>query len=142
MDCKYVYVGCFFSSDELLQKLCSIRTVSLDRTISDLHVTFAYRPEEVDTSLFGEDIAVTVTGYGNNGRNEGVKVSLSSDDPRLQLMIEKITVPHITLSVSNESRSVYTKDLEFMPIDPIQLTGKFGGFKQCGRVDLQKKEVS
>ena len=138
MNQSFHYVGCFFSANELLEILKPYRSNPLARTISRPHVTFIYKPDEVDESLFGIDIHVTITGYGNDGRNEGVKVSLSSEHPMLQSMIEKIEVPHITISVGEGAEPVNTRYLDFASIPDIQVTGRYGGCLESREVILQK----
>lgn len=140
MNHSFHYIGCFFSANELLEKLKPYRRKPLERTISEPHVTFIYKPNEVDECLFGTDIHVTIIGYGNDGKNEGVKVSLSSDNPKLQNMIEKIEVPHITISVGLGAEAVNTRNLVFTPISEIQITGKYGGCLVSREVVLQRRE--
>lgn len=134
MNHSFQYIGCFFSANELLEKLQPYRSNPLAKTISEPHVTIVFRPKEVDDSLFGTDIRVTIIGYGNDGMNEGVKVSLRSDDPRLQSMIKEIEVPHITISVSEGAEPVKTRYLDFSPIPPVQITGQYGGFIEGRKV--------
>lgn len=50
-----------------------LRKEPLPKTIRDPHVTFAYMPRTVDETLFGEEMAIKMIGYGNDGRNEGGK---------------------------------------------------------------------
>ena len=138
MNHPFTYVGCFFNPSELWKKLQPYRHNPLEKTISEPHVTFAYRPNEVDQTLFGTDINVTIIGYGNNGMNEGVKVSINSDNPKLQSMISEIEIPHITISVSEGAEPVNTKDLEFAPVLPIEIRGKYGGFTEWRKVVLQQ----
>lgn len=135
---SYIYTGCFFNADEFLEKIKPYRNNPLDRTILYPHITFAYKPDEVDQSLFGADICVTITGYGNNSMNEGVSVYLSSGIPKLQRMIEKIEVPHITVSVAEGAEPFNTRELHFADISPIQILGKYGGYDKWRKVVLCK----
>ena len=137
MEHPFHYIGCFFSRDALWEILAPCRHAALENPIQAPHITFAYEPEEVDTALFGKEIWVTVIGYGNNGRNEAVKVTLHSEDPTLEKMIRQIPVPHITLSVSEGAEPVDSRYLDFTPIAPIQIKGTFGGFTQDREVILE-----
>lgn len=139
MNHSFHYTGLFFDAKELWQKISPYRREPLETTIDHPHVTFAYRPEEADRSFFGTEILVTITGYGNNGRNEGVLVSLCSDVPELQSMIDEIEIPHITISVARDAEAVATRFLHFKAIPEIQITGKYGGFTNERSVILQKE---
>lgn len=134
MNQKYVYVGCFIPYKLLQEKIHEIDCVHLERMIKDPHITFVYKPTEVDEKLFGEKIKIIITGYGNDGKNEGVKVRLESDNPQIDEMIRKIEVPHITLSVSRTGKPVATRYLSFSPIEEITLTGTYGGYDVNGNV--------
>ena len=72
-----------------------IRRHPLEKTIECTHVTFAYKPESVDRDLFGEEIAITILGYENDGENEGVLVRLDTENDRLQEMIIGKTAPFV-----------------------------------------------
>lgn len=134
MNHSYAYLGCFFTACDFQNKVRSIRRNPLERDIQAPHVTFAYRPQKVDESLFGKNIHITVIGYGNDGENEGVKVRLYASDPVLQSMIEKIEVPHITIAVSSTGKPVNTRYLEFEEIEPFDLVGNYGGYTLQGNV--------
>lgn len=136
MNQRFKYVGCFVDLKEFQGAVSDIRIDPLENEIHDPHITFLYRPEKTDRSLFGKSVQITILGYGNNGENEGVKVSLHSDCPQLQSMIEAIEVPHITIAVSNEGRPVNTAKLQFTDIEPIELTGIYGGYSYEGNVCL------
>ncbi len=134
MDHPFTYVGCFVNLQELQAAIKGLRKSALKNDIQAPHITFAYRPQEVDPSLFGKTIQIKLIGYGNDGENEGLKVRLHSSEPRLQLMIEQIAVPHITIAVSDEGRPVNTKRLQFEAIAPIEMEGKYGGYAKWGEV--------
>lgn len=123
----YEYVGCFFDYEELIEKVASLRKSPLECPKKKPHVTFEYGPSSVDTTLFGEEIMVTIVGYGNDGENEGVLVTISSENDRIVDMVSKIPVPHITLAVSPEGKAVNTKFLQFAPVDPICIVGHYDG---------------
>ncbi len=137
---NYIYIGCFFEPAEIARIAKTFSPDRLARIIPTPHVTFVYKPETVDERLFGETIRVTIDGYGRNETNEGFRVTLSADNPKLQRMIDDIdVVPHITLSVSEDGRSLHTKNLEFRTADPITLCGTFGGYTYSNQVDCRKK---
>ncbi len=125
---NYEYIGCFLNREELFQKVSSIRNGSLPNEKPLPHITFVYKPETVPEDLFGESITVTVTGYGNDGNNEGLQVSLASNNPAINKMISNIPVPHITLAVSDDGQAVNTRYISFSPISPFTITGYFGGY--------------
>lgn len=134
MNHPYTYIGCFIPFVELFEKIRILKGKRLFRIIQNPHITFVYEPEQVDESLFGQNIKVKIIAYGNDGHNEGVKVELSSDSPEIKKMAAQIEVPHITLSVSENGKSINTKYIEFKPIEPISILGKFGGYTENGIV--------
>lgn len=123
----YEYIGCFFDRDELFQKVAHIRKDPLSNEKTKPHITFVYAPQTVPEELFGAPVAVTVTGYGNDGHNEGLQVVLTANDPVLNKMIAQIPVPHITLAVSDDGQAVNTRYITFSPISPFEITGHFDG---------------
>lgn len=139
MNHPFLYVGCFVNPTDFHAAIRHIRKNPLENDIQAPHVTFAYRPKEVVSSLFGKDIRITVTGYGNNGVNEGLKVRLEAEDPILQSMIGQIEVPHITIAVSSGGKPVNTRDLCFEEIDPIELNGQYGGYARWGEVIVRDR---
>ena len=138
MNHPYIYVGCFVRFDVLKNAIGGIRIAPLENDIQYPHITFAYKPNSVDKNLFGEEIQVVITGYGNDGVNEGLKVELFSNNPVIQEMINRIEHPHITIAVSNEGKLVNTKHLEFSSVSPIPLVGKYGGYTKWGKIHLHQ----
>ena len=126
-----VYTGAFIPFSDLH---CRLKGKRLPFVIENPHVTFEYMPEEVDTSLFGITVTLTVIGWANNGKSEGLRVEVQCTDPRLRQMAAKIEVPHITVSKTPDTPSVDTKYLSFQPITPFRLNAVFGGFTSAGRV--------
>ena len=121
------YIAVFF--DAATQ--CFIRGYSkegLDNPTGDLHVTVQYKPENPHTEHFGKKVLVKGIAYGNNGRNEGLKVVVESDDEELQALLDGIAVPHITLSWSKDSKAVFTKDVCFDEPVEFEVEGTFGAF--------------
>lgn len=134
MEKRFLYIGCFPNPREFQEKISGLPGSRLERVIEHPHVTFRFAPKDADTSLFGQIISLRITGYGNNGKNEGVSVTLRAEDPALQEMIDAITVPHITLSVSKDGVPYETRNLSFQNIPPMELRGLFGGMTEHGRV--------
>ena len=104
----------------------------MEQQIEIPHITFSYKPDKVEESLFGTAVRVWITGYGNDGRNEGLKVKLECEDPVLQKMSEQIKIPHITLAVSKGEKAVNTSRLKFEPVEPMDW--------RVFLVDVQKKK--
>ena len=129
-----MYIGCFLDPQEFEKKIALIGADRLERVIDCPHVTFVFAPKQVDSSLFGQSIGVRITGYGKNAKNEGVAVTLHTQNPTLQKMIDDIPVPHITISVGPEGVPFETRFLEFRDIPPIDLWGVFGGMTDKNRV--------
>ena len=114
-------------------------TRPLEQQIEIPHITFSYKPDKVEESLFGTAVRVWITGYGNDGRNEGLKVKLECEDPVLQKMAEQIKIPHITLAVSKGEKAVNTSRLKFEPVEPMELESFFGGCTEEKRVIGRKR---
>lgn len=129
MEHVYRYIGCFFPQEHLLSYIAPLGYHHLEQMIAHPHITFAYRPDSVDESLFGETITIRATAYGNDGENEGLKVELISACPKLTKAFQAIAVPHITLSISAEGKAVNTGSLQFHQIEPFELTGIYGGYE-------------
>lgn len=124
---KYIYVGCFVNKQELNVLTKNIRKNPLPQAIENPHITFQYKPSTVDEGLFGAKIQVKVTGYCNNGTNEGLLVELFSHNKEISDMINRIKTPHITLSLSDNGKAVDTRLLKFSPITPFFIEGVFEG---------------
>lgn len=139
MDHPFNYVGCFVKPDVFRSVIGHIREDPLENDIQYPHVTFEYRPKEVSRSLFGENVKITIIGYGNDGSNEGLLVQLNACDPVIQHMIGQIEVPHITIAISRDGKSVNTGKLQFKEIDPIIMEGQYGGYTRWGEVIVGKR---
>lgn len=128
-----IYIGAFVDKKELLKAAETVSKNRLQRVIDNPHVTFKFKPQSVDKTLFGETVEITIIGYANDGKNEGFKVSVTSNNPELSKMIEAIPTPHITISVAENGKPVDTGFLNFKNIHcPIKITGTFGGFTPSG----------
>lgn len=126
---KYRYIGFFVSQQEVLRCALLINGEKrLSRVIEHPHITLAYMPVDANESLFGQIAEITLVGYANDGMNEGFLVEVSSACSELDSMLKAVSVPHITVSVSEDSKAVETADLNFEPIKPIKINGVFGGF--------------
>ena len=141
MNSKYHYIGYFLPQKEVLSYAGAVSTGHLFRIITIPHVTFVFEPGYVDESLFGEKVRVEVTGYGNDGRNEGLRVNLYSENRVLTDMIDHIEIPHITVSVGEGGRAYDTRFLKFRPIEPFELEGVFGGYMENGSVVCSKPDI-
>lgn len=128
------YCGCFLDPQAVKKGLDGVLRNVLYRQIPDLHITFAYRPDSVPWDEMGKEVRVNVVGYGNDGENEALLVEFAEVPAGLQELAARIAVPHITLSVSREGRSVNSRWLEFTPIAPYTLTGIFGVMDEDGQV--------
>ena len=60
MNHPYEFIGGFISFQELHKKIESISRESLEKMILNPHVTFAYKPSEVKTELFGSKIKIVL----------------------------------------------------------------------------------
>jgi len=128
---KVIYCGFFIDKDELAQCF----EPKLARAIEFPHVTTAFRPNgmELFEGMLGEEIHVRVSGYGNDGRNEGVSVILEDGSERARRVFEQIAMPHITISVAEDGKPVDTAKLNFEAVDNgAVLTAKYGWFCSDG----------
>lgn len=134
---KTIYTGAFINCETLHTAIKSIGQ-RLEKLIENPHVTFQFRPETVPSPLFGEMVKVKVVGYGNDGKNEGLKVEVCEANQMLSQMANEILVPHITISVSADGKPVDTSKLDFYPIEPFFLDMTFGAYTTNG-VILEKE---
>lgn len=131
---EYIYIGWFVDFQELHGVIDSIRINPLDCDIEFPHITAKFSPEEVEISAFGKRIDVIANGYGNDGENEGILVSIETEDKKMKELFDNIQTPHITIAVSESGRPVNTKNLVFSEIAPIRFTATFGGYNDKGEV--------
>lgn len=132
-----IYTGVFINAEDLAAATAGMRKNPLSGDIKDPHVTVLFRPapDQIHEELFGTEVQFTVTGYANNGTNEGVSVDVSSESSEMQNLLEGIEVPHITLAVSKEGKPVNTRFLKFESIaQSITVRGKYGAFVSGGKV--------
>lgn len=130
---KVVYTGVFVDSKDLTHKLSmhGVKRTKLWREIPNTHVTFQYRPETVDESLFGCPVYIRVVGYGVNSQNEGLLVEVICANKEVQKLCEQVAVPHITLSVSEDGKPVNTRYVDFVRIEnPFVIQGVYNAFRK------------
>ena len=127
---NYIYTGVFFDKDSLHEVVNKYLNISmLERVIENPHVTFEYKPAKVDESLFGLPIKFAVTGYGYNGKNQGLLVEPVLIWTALEGTFKKIKMPHITLSVSVDGKPVDTGNLTFVKIrHRFFICGRYGAY--------------
>lgn len=129
---KVIYTGAFVDSKDLERKLeeYGVERTKLWRQIQDTHVTFQFRPKEVDETLFGLPVDIRVIGYGVNPQNEGLLVEATCANETVQKLCDKVEVPHITLSVSEDGKPVNTRYVGFAPIKtPFIIRGVYDAFR-------------
>lgn len=125
---KYRYAGFFVSLDEVLEAAEEVAPgARLEKVIADPHVTLEYRPQFVDESLFGLQIKIHAVGYANDGENEGFRVVLEIPDGfPLADQLQKILLPHITVSLAEGAAAVNTCNLSFEPCKQYTFTAVYG----------------
>ena len=129
---KVIYTGAFVDSKELERMLekCGVERTRLWRQIENTHVTFQFRPKEADETLFGLPVDIRVIGYGVNSQNEGLLVEVTCADKTVQKLYDQVEVPHITLSVSEDGKSVNTRYIDFVSIKtPFTIRGVYDAFR-------------
>lgn len=126
-----IYTGIFLDNAEVY----GLFPPQLSVQPSHLHVTLSYRggAESAHEELLGKVVKVRIVAYGNNNKNEGLKVELLAENPELQKLCDAVKVPHISLSASREAKMVNTRFLEFTPLEkPVELTGRYGVVTRSG----------
>jgi len=89
----------------------------------DGHVTLAFRPGKLPENL-GEIVNLTVYGYANDNKADAVSVKLYDIESTNE-------IPHITLSVSEGTRPVYSNELlarGYEAVEPLELNGVVAAF--------------
>ncbi|MBR6811524.1 hypothetical protein IKM56_03770 [Candidatus Saccharibacteria bacterium] len=128
-----IYTGIFLNSEEIYGAF----PPKLSAWAGHPHVTLTFRGgiESAHEEFLGEEVKVRVVGYGNNGKNEGLKVELSAKNPELQKICDLVAVPHITLSISRDGAMKNTSSIEFSPLEKaIEFTGRYGVVTRSGLV--------
>lgn len=132
---KIHYAGIFLD----LSQNPNIKNISrhiLANRIVHQHITLIYKPESSQPflDLVGEMAIVKVVGYAASEENEGLQVEILSDNRQIREMVTKISVPHITLSISEDGKAKNTCNLPFEPILPFYVYGRFGIMWETGEL--------
>ena len=105
------------------------------KEIAHKHITTEYMPKITHKHLYGKRATFRILGYGFDGINEGLSVELiNAENPKLTDLYKGIKIPHITLSVRNDGKSVNTANLEFHQVSPIIIHCTFGGYTKNGPI--------
>ena len=126
--------------------VANVLPATLENNIWYKHITTEFRPKITHEYLYGTEAIFEVTGYGNDGNNEGYSVKLiETDSEELKDIYNNIEVPHITLSVSANGKPVNTAKLNFNPINTssvrLIIRATFGGFNGKDVV-LDKEKIA
>ena len=127
------YEGIFFEG-ESKKKILSHEKIHLPIINDELHCTFVYHPkeEELWDELVGKEFEIQLVGYACNGKNSGFQISIPEELTKYYKNTDsekeyELKTPHITTSVTKDSKPYFTKDLNFIPLEkPIPIKGKFG----------------
>lgn len=150
---KVIYEGFFLNGEEKENAMAFVDSISemsgdgrLDKVIGDMHITtgFGKNAQGFDINAIGEDVDIEITGYANDGKNEAISVSLSSENPDLQSKFDKLQNPHITVSVGEGGRPFDSGKLSFEPLPDyfageFKLTGQYGVFTDRGVVATREQ---
>ena len=89
--------------------------------------------EERVNDVVGKWFDLKIIGAQNNGKNSGLLIEIPNDIKKYYIhRYEKDgkeipIIPHITLSIPNDSKNRYTRDLNFKKLDkPVVVKGRFG----------------
>lgn len=132
------YMGIFFEGEQA-ELIKSLQPTKLEKTNDEIHCTFKYRPtnEELIDNLVGQEVKVSLIGYGCDGNNSGFEVSFDEsynryyinyfDDKKDENGLPLLKPKHITASLTEGAVASHTKDLDFVKfVEPILVTGRFG----------------
>ncbi|MBQ6384945.1 MAG: hypothetical protein IJJ38_02100 [Lachnospiraceae bacterium] len=135
----YHFEGIFLSTEEVTEAFRSSSDEFPRYPVvpETFHITTEYMPETTHENLYGTEVTVHITGYkygtstdetdGSTSENEGFKVEVTSQDPKMQELLNSIHKTwHITGSYTTAAR--YTKYMDFSDAEPVDfmLTGTFG----------------
>ena len=137
------YQGIFFEGNSS-QKLLEFQKDKLPKVVANLHCTFKFKPTRKETQDFfgalgNKDISLKVIGYASDGKNSGFEVELTDELKDVYLnrqkiniggeIRERVTPPHITVSMSEDGKAVNTGFLEFEKLEnPFYISGRAGIF--------------
>ena len=132
MNCGILYEG-FFLTNQIES--------GLEHTLKYQHVLTDFLPEDTHNALWGVKATLSFLGYGNNGHNEGYLVSISTDNPVLNEILEKKKTTEaglfLTVGLSKDGKEEDTRKLDFEPIhvmEPVEVT--FGGYNDNMKMPL------
>lgn len=132
---KNVYYGIFFAKEDVLYLAEKLGFTQLEKVVGNPHVTFAFGQEMTEgfKKMVGAEASVSITGHGNDGKNEGFAVVLDDKNEFL------LKVPHITISIADGAKAVDTANLDFkaLPFKRLKLKGKYGWFGSDGTVHFE-----
>ena len=101
---------------------------SLDKSVAYPHVTFGYKVPVPDGIAWDDIYWIDAIGYGNDGANEGLLVSVPEE---LEMFYFGAETPHVTLSTSQDGAPVDTAFLNFTALpQPFSIPMKFGYYAQ------------
>lgn len=127
------YEGIFFDEEEE-KKIFSLEKKNLGLVNDKLHCTFKYHPteKEIFNNLVGEYFDIYLVGYGNDGKNSAFMIDLPEELKEYYINYDtdnKLKIPHITVSLSEDATANDSKDLNFKKLTkPIKVRGRFGYF--------------
>ena len=127
---QILYEGIFFD-DKNSNIIRSLDINKLNNKINNLHLTFKFTPKEDElfNELLRKKYTIEIIGYGNDGNNAGVQVKLP--DELIEYYINNDYTPHITTSISDNSKAINTHKLKFIKLDkPIKVEGTFAYYVQ------------
>ena len=127
------YEGIFFEEEEE-KIILSLEKKNLGIINDKLHCTFKYHPteKEIFNNLVGEYFDIYLVGYGNDGKNSAFMIDLPEELKEYYINYDtdnKLKIPHITVSLSEDATANDSKDLNFKKLTkPIKVRGRFGYF--------------
>jgi len=93
------------------------------KVVQDCHITLEFRPRQLPDDL-GKDVTFLIYGYANDENADAVSVKVFDVE-------SKNAIPHITLSVKEGVKPVYSNELlakGYEATEPITMTGKLAAF--------------
>lgn len=128
-----VYEGVFFY-DKNVQKILELEKEKLAKRIEYIYITFKFKPnyEEIFNDIVGKFFEVEIIGYACDGKNSGFEIRVPQGLQKYYIHHEynnrnKPIIPHITTSISLDSKPINTKDLNFISLEnPVKVKGRVG----------------
>ena len=129
---KVIYYGVFFDRADVSETADALRdgqgAFPLAKEIAMPHITFGFRRAVPFSFVTGADVRVRCIGYGNDGRNEAILVSLD-DDCSFENAYRGVDAMHVTVSVSEGTAPSNSAYIPFAAVDGTHvLRGKTGWF--------------